>query len=338
MKNNKPLSISWPKAMNYFILLLCVALFNSCEEEIKNTRLSGPVFGTSYSVIYQSDKDFTEQLDSLFTRLNKSMSTYQEDSDISKVNRNESVKVDEHFKNVFETSKYVFTETNGAFDPTIGSVVNAWDFGPEGRIVNLDSLKIDSLMVSVGLDNVKLENNTVTKPENTYLDFNAIAKGYAVDVVSNFLSDQGVKSHLVEIGGEIRTSGINEESGTPWQVGIDRPRFDEGQDVLDVISLTDKAMATSGTYRKFKTDEKGNRYAHIIDTKTGYPSKTNILSVSVIAKDCMTADAYATAFQAMGIMKVSEYLDSHPELQVFFVYEDEFKMLETKALNGFLAE
>lgn len=307
----------------------------SCEEELKNTRLSGPVFGTAYNVIYLSDTDYTEQLDSLFSLLNNSMSTYQKDSDISKINRNESVEVDEHFKNVFETSSYVYNETNGAFDPTIGSVVNAWDFGPEGKVINLDSLKIDSLMVSVGLDNVKLENGSVTKPKNTYLDFNAIAKGYAVDVVSEFLTENGVDSHLVEIGGEIKTSGINEETKTPWQVGIDRPRFDEGQDVLDVISLSDKAMATSGTYRKFKTDNKGNRYAHIIDTKTGYPSRTNVLSVSVIAKDCMTADAYATAFQAMGIMKVSEYLESHPELQVFFVYEDEFRMLETKSLNGF---
>ena len=318
--------------------LICNLLLFSCEEEPANTRLSGPVFGTAYSVIYHSDTDYTEQLDSLFTLLNNSMSTYQTDSDISKINRNESVEVDEHFKKVFETSKYVYTETDGAFDPTIGSVVNAWDFGPEGKVINLDSLKIDSLMISVGLDNVKLENGTVKKPENTYLDFNAIAKGYAVDVVSRFLSQNNVNSHLVEIGGEIRRRGSNEESGTPWQLVIDRPRFDEGQDVLDVISLTDKAMAASGTYRKFKTDEKGNRYAHIIDTKTGYPSRTNVLSVSVIAEDCMTADAYATAFQAMGIMKVSTFLESHPELQVFFVYEDENRMLETKSLNGFPAD
>lgn len=322
-------------AFQFAATILAVMCLVSCEEEVTNTRLTGPVFGTAYSVIYRSDTDFSKQLDSLFALLNKSMSTYMEDSDISKINRNEAVKVDEHFKNVFETSKYVYTQTNGAFDPTIGSVVNAWDFGPEGKVVNLDSLKIDSLMLSVGLSNIKLENGTISKPENTYLDFNAIAKGYAVDVVSEYLKSQGVNSFLVEIGGEIRTSGINEASQTPWQVGIDRPRFDEGHDVLDVISLSDKAMATSGTYRKFKTDENGNRYAHIIDTKTGYPSRTNVLSVSVIAKDCMTADAYATAFQAMGIAKVADYLVSHPEVQVFFVYEDEFKMLETKSLNGF---
>ena len=319
-------------------LLLCSTIIMSCEEEVKNTRLKGPVFGTAYSVIYHSNTDYSEQLDSLFTLLNTSMSTYQQGSDISKVNRNEPMQVDEHFKKVFETSKYVYNETNGAFDPTIGSVVNAWDFGPEGKVINLDSLKIDSLMLSVGLDKITLENNTINKPENTYLDFNAIAKGYAVDVVSEFLTGQGVKSYLVEIGGEIRTSGINEESGTPWQIGIDRPRFDEGHEVLDVISLTDKAMATSGTYRKFKTDKEGNRYAHIIDTKTGYPSRTNVLSVSVIADDCMTADAYATAFQAMGIDEVSTYLESHPELQVFFVYENTIRQLETKALNGFPAE
>ena len=218
----------------------------------------------------------------------------------------------------------------------MGAVVNAWDFGPEGKIVSLDSLKIDSLMLSVGLDKVKLRRNAISKQNlNTYLDFNAIAKGYAVDVIATYLESQNVNDYLVEIGGEIRCKGMNKEKQSNWMVGIDKPNFDGSQSVIKAINLIDGAMATSGTYRKFKLDAEGNRYAHIIDTETGYPSKTNVLSVSVIADDCMTADAYATAFQAMGINKVSELLKTHPELKVFFIFENESKELETLTLNGF---
>ena len=169
----------------------------------------------------------------------------------------------------------------------------------------------------------------VKKQPQTYIDFNAIAKGYGVDVIANFLEDQNIDNYLVEIGGEIRARGINNEKESPWRVGVDDPHFDGEQSVLKAITFKDEAMATSGTYRKFKIDDNGNRYAHIIDTKTGYPSKTNILSVSVIAEDCMTADAYATAFQAMGIEKVNEFLKSHPELKVFLIFENDKQEFET---------
>jgi FAD:protein FMN transferase len=323
--------------MRHRILALLIIFLVSCNnKEPKNTKLSGQVFGTSYSVIYNSYENYEKQFDSLFYVINKSMSTYIENSDISKINRNEAVEVDEHFTNVFKTSKTIYDVTSGAFDPTIGAVVNAWDFGPEGKIVSLDSLKIDSLMLSVGLDKVKLRRNAISKQNlNTYLDFNAIAKGYAVDVIATYLESQNVNDYLVEIGGEIRCKGMNKEKQSNWMVGIDKPNFDGSQSVIKAINLIDGAMATSGTYRKFKLDAEGNRYAHIIDTETGYPSKTNVLSVSVIADDCMTADAYATAFQAMGINKVSELLKTHPELKVFFIFENESKELETLTLNGF---
>lgn len=323
--------------MRHRILALLIIFLVSCNnKEPKNTKLSGQVFGTSYSVIYNSYENYEKQFDSLFYVINKSMSTYIENSDISKINRNEAVEVNEHFTNVFKTSKTIYDVTSGAFDPTIGAVVNAWDFGPEGKIVSLDSLKIDSLMLSVGLDKVKLRRNAISKQNlNTYLDFNAIAKGYAVDVIATYLESQNVNDYLVEIGGEIRCKGMNKEKQSNWMVGIDKPNFDGSQSVIKAINLIDGAMATSGTYRKFKLDAEGNRYAHIIDTETGYPSKTNVLSVSVIADDCMTADAYATAFQAMGINKVSELLKTHPELKVFFIFENESKELETLTLNGF---
>ncbi|WP_055445093.1 FAD:protein FMN transferase [Lacinutrix himadriensis] len=320
----------------YLSLLLIATLFFACKKDPKNTKLSGAVFGTSYSIIYDGETNYQKQIDSLYYVINKSMSTYQTNSDISKLNRNESNSVDAHFKKVLATSKEVYSQTDGVFDPTIGTIVNALGFGPEKRIERLDSLKIDSLMQFVGLDNVRVADQTVIKKHpNTFIDFNAIAKGYAVDVVANFLESKNVRNYLVEIGGEIRSKGTNVEKKSTWTVGIDKPNFEGTQSVLEAITLHQAAMATSGTYRKFQIDENGNRYAHIIDAKTGYPSKSNILSVSVIGESCMTVDAFATAFQAMGIEKTTSFLENHPELKVFIIFENDNKELETLNLNGF---
>lgn len=323
---------------NFRSIIVSIVFFGilfSCDKEQKNTKLSGPVFGTSYSVIYNSDINYEPQFDSLFYVINKSMSTYQVNSDISKLNRNESQVVDAHFIKVFRASEEIYKNTEGAFDPTIGAIVNAWDFGPEEKIANLDSLKIDSLMLSVGLNKVKLIGNKIIKPEGAFIDFNAIAKGYGVDVIGEFLESKNVENYLVEIGGEIRVRGKNVEKQAPWKVGVEMPHFDGEQSILNAIEVTNEAMATSGTYRKFKLDKDGNRYAHIIDTKTGYPSKTNVLSISVIAENCMTADGYATAFKTMGIEKVKSFLKTHPELKVFFVFENDINEFETLSLNGF---
>lgn len=323
--------------MNRILILLIVVSCFSCEREAKNTHVVGEAFGTSFSIKYEAKhtSDFQKQFDSLFHIINKSMSTYMEDSDISKINRNEDSTVDTHFINVFKASKDIFKETDGIFDPTIGALVNAWDFGPEGQIANLDSLKIDSLMLSVGLDKVTLIDNKIVKPKGAFIDFNAIAKGYGVDVIGMFLESQGIENYLVEIGGEIRSKGINVEKQSEWKIGVEMPHFDGTQSIMKVISIRNASMATSGTYRKFKTDEEGKKYSHIIDPETGYPSKTDLLSISVIAKDCMTADAYATAFKVMGIEKVKTFLQAHPELKVFMIFQNEKDNLETLFLNEF---
>ena len=329
--------------MNILKLVLCCLVICACKEtpsnkivEIsENTQLEGSVFGTFYQVTYNTDVNYEAQLDSLFNVINASMSTYIDNSDISKLNRNELVDVDNHFKIVFSNSEAIYKATNGAFDPTIGAVVNAWDFGPEGKIMDLDSLKIDKLMQSVGLDKVSLKGNTIIKPKGTFIDFNAIAKGYGVDVVGEFLESKKIKNYLINIGGELRARGSNKTKGKIWTVGVENPNFNGTQSINKVLFLKDKAMATSGTYRKFKIDDNGNRYAHIIDTKTGYPSKTNLLSISVIADNCMTADAYATAFKAMGIERIKTFLEAHPELKVFLIFENDKKEFETLSLNGF---
>ena len=324
---------------NYLpLLLLLMFLFVSCKQELTNTKLNGPIFGTFYDVTYASDgnENYQKSLDSIFAAINQSMSNYQSDSDISKVNKHELEVVDAHFVEVFKASKQIYTETNGVFDPTIGTLVNAWNFGSEQSKTKLDSLKIDSLMQFVGFEKIQLKNNTLIKTDpKPYLDFNAIAKGYAVDLVANFLESKNVANYLVNIGGELRTKGINIEKQSGWTVGIENPNFDGSQSYDKVFVLKDKAMATTGTYRKFKLDANGKRYAHIIDTKTGYPTKTNILSVSVIADDCMMADGYATAFQAMGVENVQQFLTEHTELQAYLIFENENMKLEMLSLNNF---
>lgn len=321
-------------------LLLLILICISCKEEdklLKNVQ-SGQVFGTYYNIQFfdTQEKDFKKSYDSIFSVLNQSMSTYLPDSDISKINAGDSlVVVDDHFKRVFDASKVIYNETKGYFDPTIGILVNAWRFGPKKEKIELDSLKIDSMMLSVGFDKVKLEAGKIKKLSDTFIDYNAIAKGYALDVIATFLDSKGYQNYLIDIGGEIRAKGKNLISEKLWSVGIENPNFDGSQSYTKIVTLQDESMATSGVYRKFKIDEQGKRYSHILNPKTGYPSKTNILSVSVISPNCMEADAYATAFKALGIEWVRKFLEKRSELKVYFIYEDENKELQTLALNGF---
>ncbi|MBQ4804883.1 FAD:protein FMN transferase [Aquimarina sp. MMG015] len=325
---------------NFLFLLLVICLF-SCNKEPEQhlNYTNGNAFGTTFSVQFIDSKkiDLSKSYDSIVTVINTSMSTYQNDSDISKINQGDAtVTIDDHFQTVFKASKRIHKETNGVFDPTVGVLVNAWDFGPEGKIVALDSIKIDSLLVSVGLDKVTLQKDKVIKQhKNTFIDFNALAKGYTVDVFADFLESKKIENYLVEIGGEIRGKGSNLIKEQSWRIGVEDPNFDQTQSYSKVIYLEDQAMATSGSYRKFKVDEHGNRYAHIIDTKTGYPHKSNLLSVSVLTEKCMDADAYATALMSMGLEKSIAFLKTHPKLEVYFIYEDDHKELKTLNLNGF---
>jgi thiamine biosynthesis lipoprotein len=320
--------------MKKIVLFIFLSLL-SCTNSVKQQRNSGGVFGTTYSIIYDSNEDFQQEFEQIFNDINHSMSTYIHNSIISEVNNNRITKIDTHFKTVFETSKRVFDETSGRFDPTIGAVVNAWDFGPEGKIEQIDSVKIKNLMQSVGLNKVSVEGFQIKKPSATKIDFNAIAKGYGVDQIGYFLESNSVSNFLIEIGGEIVCKGINSSKGTPWKIGIQNPNIESDIPFLNSVELNNKAMATSGTYRKYKIDENGRRYTHIIDTKTGYPSRSNILSISVIAENCMAADAYATALQTMNLEELSNFLSNHPELKVYIIFENENKELEYKSFNGF---
>ncbi|MHA6279730.1 FAD:protein FMN transferase [Salinimicrobium sp. CAU 1759] len=323
------------------ILLFSFFLLVSCSEIDEQRSANGEALGTTYSIAYYSEDliPIDRALDSIFERVNQSMSTYRDSSDISKINRGDSlVKVDSLFQEVFLVSKEVWEDSNGYFDPTVGDLVNQYGFGPESGPREVDSLTIDSLMRYVGFGKMKLQDNIVVKesPE-MYLDFNAIAKGYAIDLIGHYLDSKGVEDYLIELGGELLARGVNRERGSYWVVGIDDPIQQMGQrELTATIELRNKAMATSGNYRKHRTDpETGALYVHTINPLTGFAQKSDLLSVTVLAENCALADAYATAFMAMGYDLSKMVLLQQENLDAFFIYSTLEGEMKEYATPGF---
>ena len=304
-----------------------ILLFHSCskEEKREDFTLKGHVFGTTYKIEYlNAPKNYQKSLDSLFYLVNKSLSTYIPTSDISRINKGDStVIVDDLFLEVFKKSKRIFKETDGYFDPTVGNLVNAWGFGPNREKRNLTSEEVNEQMQFVGLDKVEIVNRRVKKQDSKiYLDFNSIAKGYGIDVVARFLSSKKLDNYLIEIGGEIRTKGTK-ANNAPWVIKLVDPIHKDGANGYKKINLSDKSMATSGNYRKFRLTKKGQKFVHTINPKTGYAKESNLLSASVIAdSDCADVDAYATAFMAMGLNKAKEFLKKHKNIEVILLFVD----------------
>lgn len=323
----------------FICLMLSFLLLGCVQKPIAFQKIKGNVFGTTFHITYQDSlqRDFTESISDVFKAFNQSLSTYHSTSTISKLNNNlSSIQVDANFKEVFLLSKEIYKETEAYFDPTIGKMVNAWGFGPVKNKRLPTNRQVDSLMQFVGFDKVSLKGDEVLKEnKNIYLDFNAIAKGFGVDVVARFLETKGISNYLVEIGGEIRAKGKNTTQKL-WSVGIENPNFDGTRSLMKVTCLEDEAMATSGNYRKYKTDSiTGKKIAHTLNPKTGFPAKTDLLSVSVIGKkSCASVDAYATAFMAMGYKKAKQLALQTPNIKVFFVYleNDELKTYGSKTL------
>lgn len=326
------------KKIVFFIFFLSLISCNS-EIERKEYNLQGVVFGTTYSITYlNATKNYQQSLDSLFFEINKSMSTYIPTSDITKINNgNTSIVVDQYFKEVFEKSKKIYQETQGFFDPTVGNLVNAYGFGPEkGKIFPSDSI-INQLMKDVGFEKVSLINGKIKKDNPTvYLDFNSIAKGYAVDVVARFFDSKKIQNYLVEIGGEITAKGSKPENKS-WIIKIVDPVNSASEDGFRIIELTDVSMATSGNYRKFRIADDGKKYVHTINPKTGLATESNLLSASVFTKtDCADADAYATAFMVMGFEKAKKFLEENTHIKVIFIYLNENQ--ETQVYDTFLSK
>ena len=306
----------------------CVAIlfFVSCNRTINNTiKISGAAQGTSYSITYLAGEhsNYREAFDSIFKKIDLSLSTYIPSSIISLINRNDTaVIIDDYFSDVFIKSIEVSEKTKGLFDVTIAPVVNAWGFGFTKKN-KVNKVLIDSLNRFVGYKKVKLEGKKLVKEiPQVMLDFNAIAQGYTVDVLASFLESKNIDNYLVEVGGELRAKGKKIDNSY-WSVGIEQPNETTTASLKAIIKIKDKALATSGNYKKYYIED-GKKYTHIINPFTGYPAKNNLLSATVIAADCMTADAYATAFMVMGLEKSKQFLSEHKELnlEVFFIYDD----------------
>lgn len=316
------------KLLSFLVLVL---LFISCNEDKPTFHIiQGEAQGSTYSIKYIANEELVskKQIDSLLLAFDMSLSTYREDSKISKINAGDStVVVDGFFVETFEASNQIFKETNGLFDPTIGVLVNAYGFGPSHERKNLNQNQIDSLLNFVGFDKVKLNSNkTISKlHKETYFDFNAIAQGYSVDVVVDFLKSKGIENGIVEIGGEIVGFGKNIIDAKNWVIGIDDPlQKPEERTLITKIKIENLGMATSGNYRKVITDSiTGEKFVHTINPKTGKPQKGNVLSATVLAPTCKMADGYATAFMVMDIKQGIEFATNHPELYVLLIYRDE---------------
>ena len=284
---------------------------------------TGLVFGTEYHVTYQSNTDLQQDIEAELHKVDSALSPFNPKSVITQVNQNKPVTLNKMFTDVFTLAEKISKDTGGAFDITVAPLVNVWGFGfKTGKQPNKHD--IDSLKQIVGFQKVHIQQDRVIKTDpRIMLDCSGIAKGYGVDAVANLLRRKGIDNFMVEIGGEVITSGINEKR-VPWKIGVTKPVDDSlqmNQEIQTVLNVTDKAMATSGNYRNFYY-KGGRKYAHTIDPKTGYPVQHNILSSTVIANDCATADAYATAFMVTGLKGALAILKRHPELMAYFIYSD----------------
>ncbi|EFI73352.1 MULTISPECIES: FAD:protein FMN transferase [Segatella] len=285
---------------------------------------TGFIFGTIYNITYQSDNDLQTEIEGELKKVDESLSTFNKTSTISKINQGKDVKVDDMFAEVFTLGENIAKETDGAFDMTVAPMVNTWGFGfKTGK--EPSKAVVDSLRNIVGYQKIKMEKKHIIKQNpNTMLDCSAIAKGFGSDVVAKFLRQKGIKNFMIEIGGEIVTYGLNEKR-VPWKIGVTKPVDDSlnnQQEIQTILNVTNKAMATSGNYRKYYY-KNGKKYAHTIDPKTGYPVQHNILSSTVFADNCATADAYATAFMVTGLDGAKKILAKHPELMAYFIYADQ---------------
>jgi len=311
-----------------FLIFLVIGTFYIVRQQRSTPFQKGQgfVFGTIYNVTYQYDKNLREEIEEELKRLDFVFSMFNDSSMVTKVNRGENPTLDETFVEVYDIATTVNRETEGAFDITVGPLVNAWGFGFKNEVMP-GKAQVDSLLALVGMQKLTLDREKLrlTKSdERVTLDFSAIAKGYGSDCIASVLRKHGIENFMVEIGGEIVTAGVS-PSRVPWRIGVTKPQEDSlqvNQELQTILNITDKAMATSGNYRNFYY-KGGRKYAHTIDPATGYPVQHSILSATVVADQCAMADAYSTAFMVMGMERTMKVLKAHPELMAYLIYTDE---------------
>lgn len=303
---------------------LSFLLFLSCTGKSPYFEEKASVFNTLYTIKYQAAEPLTEEIDAEFDAINLSLNPFNPNSVIAKVNRNEEVETDEHFRTVFNKAMEISGRSNGFFDITSAPLINAWGFGTT-KTDSVSPQLIDSIRQFVGYRKVRLEGNRVIKDDpRIRLNCSAIAKGYAVDAVATVLERNGVENYMVEIGGEVVVKGVN-ESGQAWRTGIRKPEeisLDKPSPIEEIIQLNKKGgIATSGDYLNFYIKD-GKKFAHTINPLTGYPAEQNILSCTIVADDCMTADGYATALMAMGMEEAVRIAGTLNEFDYYLIYAD----------------
>jgi FAD:protein FMN transferase len=321
--------MNWRKKNLLYLVILAASLLvvvfarNKEKPEQESLLAEGYTMGTTYRVVYfdEQHRDFKRDIDSLLELVNKSINNYDTASEVSRFNRGKSFVFDlPYFYPPLKKGLDVFQESDGAFDLTVMPLVNAWGFGPEKNI-QPDSARIDSLRRITGSEKLNLSLGRISKTDDrVQLDFGGIGQGYGADVIAEFLRSQGVSDMLVELGGEGIALGSNLKSGKSWTIGILDPRSTrETQFFKAYVTLVDRAFTTSGNYFNYREID-GKRFSHSIDPKTGYPANHAILSASVLADDCTTADAWATAFMVMGHEKAIAWLQQHHELDAIIMY------------------
>jgi len=327
-----------------FVIIIAVA-FSSCKKA-EFASFNGFAQGTTYSIVYEQKKNITPdsikpEVEKILRDFDMSLSLYEDNSILSKVNRNEDITVDHFFEEVYRKSVSISEISGGAFDITIGPLARAWGFGPDDQ-KNFSEAKRDSLMKLVGMSKISLADGKLIKSDpGISLDFNAIAQGYSVDVICRYFDDLGVENYLVEIGGEVRAGGT--KNGNLWRIGIDKPEDNNiipGQSLQAIVRITDRSLATSGNYRKFYVED-GIKYSHTIDPKTGYPARNRLLSATILAGDCATADGIATACMVMGHEKSIQFINNNPRFSAYFVISGDDGNFETwisEDLKEFISE
>ena len=331
--------IKWGLQLPFLLFLLLGTIFIIRHQ--RNTPYqhnTGYIFGTVYHITYQYDTDLNAEILAELNKVDASLSMFNKQSVITRVNNNQNIEVNDMFTDVFTLAEKISNDTNGAFDITVAPLVNAWGFGfKNGQLPT--RVMVDSLKSFVGYKRVTLIDKHVKKDDpRTTLDCGAIAKGYGCDMVAELLRRKGVANFMVEIGGEVVTCGISDRR-LPWKIGVTKPSDDslnQNQELQAVLNVTDKAMATSGNYRNFYYKD-GKKYAHTIDPHTGFPVQHSLLSATVLADRCAVADAYATSFMVMGLEKAKEVLKRNPKLMAYFIYADEkgnYKVWYSPSMKG----
>ena len=319
-----------------FLILLIVGTVLILKKQAPYQTDEGFIFGTMYKITYQSENNLKNEIETELRKVDNSLSPFNKQSVITHVNNNTDLKADSMLAYVYRMARSISEETEGAYDITVAPLVNAWGFGFKTQAFP-DSSKIDSLLQIVGYRKINLTENGIFEKQDprVMLDCSSIAKGYGVDCVARLLESKGVRNFMVEIGGEVVIKGENPKM-EKWRIGINRPVDDSlavNQELQTILEITDAGMATSGNYRNFYYKD-GKKYAHTIDPRTGYPVQHNILSSTVIANNCAKADAYATAFMVLGLDSARIICDAHPELDAYFIYEDDNGKLRTYSTSG----